>query len=598
MIYKDYNLEKYVNRRKKWMMRNKKLYNIALAATMTTAAVVAIAPTQADAAKSFSDLTPANVHYDNVMNLVERGVITGYPDGTFKPNQSISRAHAAKIIAKALGLDTKNVKNPNFKDIPTNYAYYGEIAALANAGIINGYPDGTFKPNATLTRGQMAKIIARAFELTGNANNLPFKDIANSEYKEYIAALYANKVTTGTTPTTYSPVNPVTRGQLASFVVRAEEAKGTVVETVAEIKDGKLVTKNGTFEITGELAKVFNANNAAALKDAKVELIVEDLQAAKVASLGNVVAARTGKVVGIKALTLVAPNTSFNAGGYPIPNVSITAGGVQVENLVVDELTVADDLQVTLKSVEVKELKVSEGTKLTLDPNSKIEKLVVPEGKKPSDVIANYDQVKDNIKETVDESGNTVEETPAPVPGGGGGGGSTYAESTKSVVDSFVEALVGFVSSNYGTFGNLNKNGNKITFTFNKDSKEKKLSEIKNHGNKTPIELTNEAKDVITSLIDFAPSADKIKQINIGNIKVTNDADITKDNYLDELSKFLNPAQISNLLQQLTGLNHDTAKNLTVKQYFDNTNYPKNKTITFVFDDNSELQYEVELTLE
>lgn len=402
-------------------MRNKKLYNIALAATMTTAAVVAIAPTQADAAKSFSDLTPANVHYDNVMNLVERGVITGYPDGTFKPNQSISRAHAAKIIAKALGLDTKNVKNPNFKDIPTNYAYYGEIAALANAGIINGYPDGTFKPNATLTRGQMAKIIARAFELTGNANNLPFKDIANSEYKEYIAALYANKVTTGTTPTTYSPVNPVTRGQLASFVVRAEEAKGTVVETVAEIKDGKLVTKNGTFEITGELAKVFNANNAAALKDAKVELIVEDLQAAKVASLGNVVAARTGKVVGIKALTLVAPNTSFNAGGYPIPNVSITAGGVQVENLVVDELTVADDLQVTLKSVEVKELKVSEGTKLTLDPNSKIEKLVLPDGKKPSDVIANYDQVKDNIKETVDESGNTVEETPAPVPGGGGG---------------------------------------------------------------------------------------------------------------------------------------------------------------------------------
>lgn len=216
-------------------MRNKKLYNIALAATMTTAAVVAIAPAQADAAKSFSDLTPANVHYDNVMNLVERGVITGYPDGTFKPNQSISRAHAAKIIAKALGLDTKNVKNPNFKDIPTNYAYYGEIAALANAGIINGYPDGTFKPNATLTRGQTAKIIARAFELTGNANNLPFKDIANSEYKEYIAALYANKVTTGTTPTTYSPVNPVTRGQLASFVVRAEEAKGTVVAVLPQI---------------------------------------------------------------------------------------------------------------------------------------------------------------------------------------------------------------------------------------------------------------------------------------------------------------------------------------------------------------------------
>ncbi|MFC5541180.1 S-layer homology domain-containing protein [Ureibacillus suwonensis] len=499
-------------------MRNKKLYNIALAATMTTAAVVAIAPAQADAAKSFSDLTPANVHYDNVMNLVERGVITGYPDGTFKPNQSISRAHAAKIIAKALGLDTKNVKNPNFKDIPTNYAYYGEIAALANAGIINGYPDGTFKPNATLTRGQMAKIIARAFELTGNANNLPFKDIANSEYKEYIAALYANKVTTGTTPTTYSPVNPVTRGQLASFVVRAEEAKGTVVETVAEIKDGKLVTKNGTFEITGELAKVFNANNAAALKDAKVELIVEDLQAAKVASLGNVVAARTGKVVGIKALTLVAPNTSFNAGGYPIPNVSITAGGVQVENLVVDELTVADDLQVTLKSVEVKELKVSEGTKLTLDPNSKIEKLVLPDGKKPSDVIANYDQVKDNIKETVDESGNTVEETPAPVPGGGGGGGG----GSQAVLPQI------------GKFKSISDS--KIEFTLDSD---KTFSEVITLlGNTSSIQLASELKAFINNnSSEIGATFDEIDSITVKRGSDNIIAEYKKNDDINSISK-------------------------------------------------------------
>jgi hypothetical protein len=219
-----------------------------------------------------------------------------------------------------------------------------------------------------------------------------------------------------------------------------------------------LVTKNGTFEITGELAKVFNANNAAALKDAKVELIVEDLQTAKVASLGNVVAARTGKVVGIKALTLVAPNTSFNAGGYPIPNVTITAGGVQVENLVVDELTVADGLQVTLKSVEVKELKVSEGTKLTLDPNSKIEKLVLPDGKKPSDVIANYDQVKDNIKETVDESGNTVEETPAPAPGGGGGSLPNYSGDVANAINGFIQEK----GDIFQEFGDVSLEGNKI----------------------------------------------------------------------------------------------------------------------------------------
>lgn len=207
-------------------MKKRNLFNIALATSMATAAVVAVVPTDAAAAtKSFSDLDSTNPHYTGVMKLTERGVISGYPDGTFKPYQSISRAHAAKIIAQALGLDTKNVKDPGFKDIPKSYPYYGEIAALANAGIINGFPDGSYRPNETLSRGQMAKIIANAFKLQGDAANLPFTDVVNSPYKEQIAALYANKVTTGTTATTFSPLAPVTRGQLASFVVRAEEAK-------------------------------------------------------------------------------------------------------------------------------------------------------------------------------------------------------------------------------------------------------------------------------------------------------------------------------------------------------------------------------------
>ena len=146
----------------------------------------------------------------------------GFTDGTFKPNQSVTRGQAAKIIAGVLGLDTQNVKNPGFKDVTTANPYYGAIAALANAGIINGYPDGTYKPDEPVQRNHMAKIIANAFDLepTSGAKN-PFTDV-HGNYVGYVTALYENGVTTGRTATTFGGNANVTRGQLAAFVIRAE----------------------------------------------------------------------------------------------------------------------------------------------------------------------------------------------------------------------------------------------------------------------------------------------------------------------------------------------------------------------------------------
>ena len=95
----------------------KKAFNVAIATVVAAGAVVAVAPIQADAALSFSDVKETNSHYANILNLAERGVINGYEDGTFRPGESIKRGQAAKIIAGVLGLDTTNVKNPNFKDV-------------------------------------------------------------------------------------------------------------------------------------------------------------------------------------------------------------------------------------------------------------------------------------------------------------------------------------------------------------------------------------------------------------------------------------------------------------------------------------------------
>lgn len=407
-------------------MKKRKLFNIALATSMATAAIVAVAPVDAEAAKSFSDLAPTDPHYPNVMNLTERGVINGYPDGTFKPYEPIHRGHAAKILALALGLDTKNVKDPGFKDISKSYPYYGEIAALVEVGIINGFEDGTYGPNKHLTRGQMAKIISRAYELKGDTKNLPFTDIAISPYKEEIAALYDNKVTVGSTPTTFSPVAPVTRGQLASFVVRAEAATAAVEETIVEIKDGKVITETGSYEITEELQKVFNEDNAAALKDAKVKVVIDKVN--------------SDKIKGIQAITLVAPYTTFNADGYKIPSVTIEANGVEVSNLKADKVTVEKDVRATLEEIEVKELVAKEDAELTLDADSKIQKLVIPKGASIDDVVTNFDDVKDAIDRVVDSTGKKVD-TDTPPAGGGGGGGAGGGTSNTELVQKALDDL-------------------------------------------------------------------------------------------------------------------------------------------------------------
>ncbi len=183
---------------------------------------IVCSPFHTTAATIFSDVSPGTEVGKAVTNLVDRGVISGYKDGTYRPNEVVTRAQAAKILSGVLKLDTKNA-SVHFSDVPESYEHYGAIAALAERKILNGYADGTFKPNSPITRGQMAKILTNAFRISGVFQTLPFSDIAkDSETFGYVNALYSYAITTGTTATTFSPGNHVTRGQLAVFIRRAE----------------------------------------------------------------------------------------------------------------------------------------------------------------------------------------------------------------------------------------------------------------------------------------------------------------------------------------------------------------------------------------
>lgn len=183
----------------------------------------------------FSDV-PDTKHFAEAVNdFAARAIIGGYPDGTFKPSNSITRGQAAAIIAKLLKMDTTNVKNPGFKDVRTANGYYKAIAALAQANIIGGYQDGSYGPNDPITREQMASILVKAFDLPHYQDmDNPFTDSNNPSHVRNILILYTLGITTGTTPTTYSPKNPITRGQAAKMMKATEEVNVPMVTVKAE----------------------------------------------------------------------------------------------------------------------------------------------------------------------------------------------------------------------------------------------------------------------------------------------------------------------------------------------------------------------------
>ena len=200
-----------------------KINKLVLSCCLVLAAC--IAPMKADAA-TFRDVPADDSHYAAIENLASKDILSGYSDGTFRPNNYVTRAQAAKIIAKSLNLTSNNQTRQQFRDVPKNSEYFDAIQALNERNIISGYAsDNTFRPTEWLTRAQMAKILTRAFSLEQERTiTYPFRDIpADSSFKYDIQTIFAAGITNGTSATTFSPNASVTRGQMASFVVRSRD---------------------------------------------------------------------------------------------------------------------------------------------------------------------------------------------------------------------------------------------------------------------------------------------------------------------------------------------------------------------------------------
>lgn len=203
----------------------KSKYMLALATSVLTGAVVYAMPTTA-ASIPFSDIKNDSSEeelYMAVSDLYSKGIVFGTTSTTFSPYENLTRGEAAYFLAEALQLDTKNVENPGFKDVPTTHTYYGHIAALAAKNIIQ--KNENYNPSNPITRSQMAKVITLGFDLEQASRILaPFTDFTNDiETNRYIQTLVNYSITQGTSTTQFSPYTYVKRGQMSLFIYRALE---------------------------------------------------------------------------------------------------------------------------------------------------------------------------------------------------------------------------------------------------------------------------------------------------------------------------------------------------------------------------------------
>lgn len=152
--------------------------------------------------------------------LVADGIIAGYSNGKFGPYDELTRQQAAILLTRALELSVDNVTDPGFEDMKPTMGFYKEVAAAANAGIINGKDKGKrFDPNGKLTRAEMAAILQRGFKLPSGSKDY-FNDTKGSFAHSAINSLAFNKITSGIGQGKYGPAQNISRSDFSVFLYR------------------------------------------------------------------------------------------------------------------------------------------------------------------------------------------------------------------------------------------------------------------------------------------------------------------------------------------------------------------------------------------
>ena len=171
---------------------------------------------------NFDDLPPSHWAYEYVMSLVSRGVLTGISETEFAPDANVTREQFAAMLVRSLGIHNASAV-AIFYDLPTTHWAYSSVASAANAGIITGFPAGNFGVGQNITRQEMAVMVLRAIDNGQNYGaNLQSKFV-DFDYIGYWAVEAVNTmqsagIINGFPDGTFGPMLNATRAQAARII--------------------------------------------------------------------------------------------------------------------------------------------------------------------------------------------------------------------------------------------------------------------------------------------------------------------------------------------------------------------------------------------
>lgn len=183
-------------------------------------------PTATSGPSQFSDL---GSHWATafIQGLVTRGLILGFPDGTFKPEASITRAEYAAIIAKTFDLPRqRGTSMGGFSDVSADFWASSAIQVAAGMGFVSGFPDGTFRPQQNLTRVQALVSLVNGLGLSGGNPNLLLFYSDRVQIPSYATDAIATAtqrrlVVSYPTPSQLEPMRNITRAEIAALIYQA-----------------------------------------------------------------------------------------------------------------------------------------------------------------------------------------------------------------------------------------------------------------------------------------------------------------------------------------------------------------------------------------
>lgn len=240
----------------------------------TPATTPTTTPSAAPAATNFSDVGGDYWSGPFIQALATRNVITGFPDGTFRPNQAVTRAEFATMIQKAFNQNpVRQLSASGFTDVPANYWAASAIREAYETGFMSGYPDNTFRPNEQIPKVQAITALSSGLNLsTSNAAS----DILNTYYSDasaipnyavnnVAAATEANIVVNYPNVKQLNPQVPLTRAEAAALLYQALVRQGQAQPLAANVPATQYIVAAGTTGTTptgNDIVSIAASNNS------------------------------------------------------------------------------------------------------------------------------------------------------------------------------------------------------------------------------------------------------------------------------------------------------------------------------------------------